>query len=87
MDQSSHDYNQSVFRTVNKSNPDYFWSSSGSPTPNASEWLTYKVSQLSGDTFGVPPRMDKPREEEETTMEESALITRFGLKVFNPQNF
>ena len=40
---SSTDFNQSVHRSVNRGDPDQFWSSSGSPSSDANEWLKYKV--------------------------------------------
>eukprot|EP00347_Sterkiella_histriomuscorum_P017753 403348128 len=43
---SSQDYNQSIFRTLDRRSYDYFWSSSGSLNPNDSEWLIYKVANL-----------------------------------------
>ena len=43
LDSSSKDYNQSVHRTINRFDDDQFWSSSGSDTPEANEWLTYKI--------------------------------------------
>ena len=43
LDASSTDYNQSVHRSVNRDDPDQFWSSAGSPSSDANEWLKYKV--------------------------------------------
>jgi hypothetical protein len=43
---SSTDYNQSVHRTLNFENFKYFWSSKGSETSDAEEWLDYKIPIL-----------------------------------------
>ena len=39
---SSQDYNQSIYMTL-KDDGQTFWSSGGSPTPEASEWLLYEL--------------------------------------------
>ena len=43
---SSTDFNQTVHRTVNRDDPDQFWSSSGSKTTDANEWLKYYIPRF-----------------------------------------
>jgi hypothetical protein len=43
IESSSKDYNQSVHRTINRKCHDQFWSSGPSDSPDANEWLTYKI--------------------------------------------
>ena len=44
IDSSSHDFNQTVHRTLDERNKDTFWSSAGSKTSQASEWLYYRIA-------------------------------------------
>ena len=44
---SSQDYNQSIYRTLDRRSLDFFWSSTGSETPEAEEYLIYKVAPKS----------------------------------------
>ena len=74
MDQSSCDYNQTVHRTVNKHDPDQFWSSGGSETAEADEWLSYKI----------PFQAQENSPGKDLSLEGCALITKFSVKVFNP---
>ena len=68
LEASSQDYNQSVHRTVNVSDENQFWSSTGSGTAQANEWLTYKI----------------PMAEIQKGVNGYAVITKFKLKVFDP---
>ena len=43
LESSSKDYNQSIHRTINKEDPNQFWSSKGSENPDDNEWLEYKI--------------------------------------------
>lgn len=44
---SSQDFNQSIYRTLDRRSLDYFWSSNGSETPEAEEYLIFKVAPKS----------------------------------------
>ena len=44
---SSQDFNQSIYRTLDRRSLDFFWSSTGSETPEAEEYLIYKVAPKS----------------------------------------
>ncbi len=41
---SSQDHDQSIYRTLDRKSLDFFWSSTGSESSLANEWLIYKVS-------------------------------------------
>ena len=41
---STQDFNQSIYRTLDRNSFDFFWSSTGSTTPIDNEWLLYRVS-------------------------------------------
>lgn len=70
LDSSSKDYNQSVHRTVNRHDQNQFWSSGGSTTPEADEWLTYKIP-LASDS-------------QNDGLKGYALIRKFVIKIFDP---
>lgn len=54
LEASSQDYNQSIFCTLNRFGAtDNFWSSTGSETPDASEYLTYAIADASGTSFST----------------------------------
>lgn len=42
---STHDYNQTVHLTLDYLNLNSFWSSTGSDSKDASEWLLYQIKQ------------------------------------------
>ncbi|TNV80659.1 hypothetical protein FGO68_gene3198 [Halteria grandinella] len=47
---SSQDFNQSIYRTLDRNSLDFFWSSTGSVTTEHTESLVYKISQLRGES-------------------------------------
>ena len=42
---SSQDFNQSIFRTLDRQSLDFFWSSTGSNGANHNEWLLYQIAK------------------------------------------
>ena len=44
---SSQDFNQSIYRTLDRKSLDFFWSSTGSDTNNVDEYLVYKIASAS----------------------------------------
>jgi hypothetical protein len=61
-----------VHRTINRNDSDQFWSSGASDTPEADEWLTYKI----------PMDLDSKNH----LVGGCAIINKFVIKVFDPKN-
>lgn len=45
LESSSHDYNQTIHLTLNTTNLNTFWSSTGSDTKDSTEWLLYQIKE------------------------------------------
>jgi hypothetical protein len=45
IESSSHDFNQTIYRTLDKDNKDSFWSSTGSESQNDNEFLVYRIKK------------------------------------------
>ena len=44
IEDSSHDYNQTIHLTLDTRDLNSFWSSKGSDSADSSEWLLYKIN-------------------------------------------